>query len=80
MIKPCGHRVLVKPIPTESKTASGIIMPDSVKEKGQRDQQKGILSVSEAWLRHSTGTTRIETLGGNRRLGSVQPLRRQDRV
>lgn len=41
MIKPCGHRVLVKPLPTETKTASGIIMPDSVKEKGQRDQQKG---------------------------------------
>lgn len=41
MIKPCGHRVLVKPIPTETKTASGIVLPDSVKQKDQRDQQKG---------------------------------------
>lgn len=51
MIKPCGHRVLVKPLPTESKTASGIIMPESVKDKGQRDQQKGhLVSVgSMAW-------------------------------
>ena len=51
MIKPCGHRVLVKPLPAESKTASGIVLPASVMEKGQRDQQKGyVIDVGKtAW-------------------------------
>lgn len=32
-IKPLADRVLVKPVPAEEKTVSGIIIPDSVKEK-----------------------------------------------
>ena len=32
-IKPLADRVLVKPAAAESKTASGIIIPDSAKEK-----------------------------------------------
>ncbi len=32
-IKPLADRVLVKPAPAEEKTASGIIIPDSAKEK-----------------------------------------------
>jgi chaperonin GroES len=32
-IKPLGDRVLVKPAPVEQKTVSGIIIPDSAKEK-----------------------------------------------
>ena len=32
-IKPLADRVLVKPIAAEEKTASGIIIPDSAKEK-----------------------------------------------
>ncbi|MDD4490214.1 MAG: co-chaperone GroES [Paludibacter sp.] len=32
-IKPLGDRVLVKPAPVEEKTVSGIIIPDSAKEK-----------------------------------------------
>lgn len=43
MIKVVGHRVLVKPLPTEKKTESGIIIPDSTSERNQRDQQKGTL-------------------------------------
>jgi chaperonin GroES len=43
MIKPCGHRVLVKVQQTERKTASGIVLPDSAVEKNQRDQVKGII-------------------------------------
>ena len=34
-IKPIGSRVLVEPTVTEDKTASGIIIPDSAKEKQQ---------------------------------------------
>jgi Co-chaperonin GroES (HSP10) len=32
-IKPLSDRVLVKPAPAEEKTVSGIIIPDSAKEK-----------------------------------------------
>jgi chaperonin GroES len=32
-IKPLADRILVKPAPAEEKTASGIIIPDSAKEK-----------------------------------------------
>lgn len=35
-IKPLGDRVVVKPQPAEEKTASGLIIPDSAKEKPQR--------------------------------------------
>ncbi len=34
--KPNEDRVLVKPAPAEEKTASGIIIPDTAKEKPQR--------------------------------------------
>ncbi len=35
-IKPLADRVLVKPAEAETKTAGGIIIPDSAKEKPQR--------------------------------------------
>ena len=34
-IKPLFNNVLIKPLEAEAKTASGIIIPDSVKEKPQ---------------------------------------------
>jgi len=34
-IKPMGSRVIIEPLVAESKTASGIIIPDSAKEKPQ---------------------------------------------
>jgi len=36
-IKPLADRVLIQPLPAETTTASGLIIPDSAKEK----QQKG---------------------------------------
>lgn len=35
-IKPLGDRVLIEPSASETKTASGIIIPDSAKEKPQK--------------------------------------------
>jgi len=35
-IKPIGDRVVVEPAPAEEKTASGIFIPDTAKEKPQR--------------------------------------------
>ena len=37
-IKPLADRVLVVPSPAEEKTASGIIIPDTAKEKPQKGQ------------------------------------------
>jgi len=37
-IKPLGERVLVKPIESEQKTAGGIILPDTAKEKPQKGE------------------------------------------
>lgn len=37
-IKPLEDRILVKPIESESKTASGIYLPESAKEKPVRGQ------------------------------------------
>ena len=35
-IKPLSDRVLIEPAPAETTTASGIIIPDSAKEKPQK--------------------------------------------
>lgn len=35
-IKPLADRVLVEPVEAETKTASGIIIPDNAKEKPQK--------------------------------------------
>lgn len=35
-IKPLSDRVLVRPVEAEEKTSSGIIIPDTAKEKPQR--------------------------------------------
>ena len=35
-VKPLADRVLVEPIEAETKTASGIIIPDNAKEKPQK--------------------------------------------
>jgi len=38
MIKPLGDRVVVKPIATEEVTKSGIVLPDTAKEKPQKGE------------------------------------------
>lgn len=38
MIKPLGDRVIVKPLAAEEKTASGIVLPDTAKEKPQKGE------------------------------------------
>ena len=37
-IKPLGERVLIKQIASEEKTASGIVLPDTAKEKPQEGE------------------------------------------
>ncbi|MDN5292931.1 MAG: chaperonin GroES [Eubacteriales bacterium] len=38
MIKPLADRVVVKPLEVEEKTASGIVLPDTAKEKPQQGE------------------------------------------
>jgi len=42
IIKPLFDFVLIKPLTAETKTASGIILPDSVKEKPQVGEIKAV--------------------------------------
>ena len=43
-VKPLGDRVLIKAAPAEEKTASGIIIPDTAKEKPQKGE---VIAVGE---------------------------------
>ncbi|MBI5077143.1 co-chaperone GroES [Candidatus Falkowbacteria bacterium] len=38
MLKPLNEHVIVKPLSKEEKTASGIILPDTVKEKPEQGE------------------------------------------
>jgi len=59
-VKPINDRVVVKPADAEEKTAGGIIIPDTAKEKPQRgevvavgpgkDDQKMTVSVGDSVL------------------------------
>lgn len=46
-IRPLGEKVIVKRLEAESKTAGGIVLPDSAKEKPKRGT---VLSVGEGRL------------------------------
>ena len=54
-IKPLSDRVLVKPLPAEKMTASGLIIPDSAKEK----QQKGTVIAIGNGLKDEPMTVKI---------------------
>jgi len=41
-LKPLADRVIVKALPTEERTKSGIIMPDTAKEKPQEGEVKAV--------------------------------------
>jgi len=45
--KPLGDRLLVKPKPSEEKTKSGIVLPDSAKEKPQEGK---VIAVGEGTI------------------------------
>ncbi|TYZ06669.1 co-chaperone GroES [Hymenobacter lutimineralis] len=51
--KPQADRVLVKPAAAEEKTKSGIIIPDTAKEKPQRGE---VVAVGEGKYAELTGT------------------------
>ncbi len=50
-IQPIGDRVVVKPQPAEEKTASGLFIPDTAKEKPQRGE---VVSVGPGRVENGT--------------------------
>ena len=51
-LKPLGDRVVVQPVEEEETTASGIVLPDTAKEKPQRGK---VLAVGDGKLSEDSG-------------------------
>ncbi len=70
-VKPLGDRVLVKPDAVETKTAGGIIIPDTAQEKTQRgvvvaigdDKEKILVSVGQKVIHDKYAGTQIQIDG-----------------
>ncbi len=61
-IQPLGERVLVKPMPSEEVTKSGIVIPDTAKEK---PQQGAIIAVGPGRLLDDGSRSDIEVKVGD---------------
>ena len=62
-LKPLGDRLLVKPIEQEEKTASGIILPETAKEKPQEGE---VLSVGPGGRKEDGSRITMDVEVGNR--------------
>jgi chaperonin GroES len=51
-LKPLGDRLIVKAVEEEATTASGIVLPDTAKEKPQKGE---VLAVGDGRVREDTG-------------------------
>ncbi len=61
-IRPLDDRVLVEPLEAEEKTAGGILLPDTAKEKPQRGK---IIAVGPGKLRDSGDRTALSVKVGD---------------
>lgn len=66
-IRPLGDKVLVKRLEAESKTAGGIVLPDSAKEKPKRGT---VLSVGDGRLLDSGKRSPLSVRAGDQVLFS----------
>lgn len=66
-VRPLGEKVLVKRLEAESKTAGGIVLPDTAKEKPKRGT---ILSVGEGRLLDSGKRQPLQVKAGDQVLFS----------
>jgi chaperonin GroES len=67
MIKPLGERVLIEPIAKEETTASGILLPDTAKEKPQEGK---VIAVGSGSLNKDGVRVALEVKEGDRVLFS----------
>ncbi|MCG0238610.1 MAG: co-chaperone GroES [Firmicutes bacterium] len=61
-IRPLGDRVLVKPMEREERTKSGIVLPDTAKEK---PQQGKVLAVGKGRLLENGQTVPLDVKEGD---------------
>src|SRR3989440_8996585 len=64
-IQPLGDRVVVKPLGRETVTKSGIVLPDTAKEK---PQEGGILAVGPGKVLDNGKRTTLKVQGGKKAL------------
>ena len=62
-LKPLGDRLLVKPIEQEEKTASGIILPETAKEKPQEGK---VIAAGPGKLNEDGSRSPMDTSIGDR--------------
>ncbi len=62
-VKPLGDRILVKPLAAEEKTASGIVLPDTAKEKPQQGE---VLAVGSGKLLENGQKVDLEVKVGDK--------------
>lgn len=63
MIKPLGDRVVIELVALEEKTASGIVLPDSAKEKPQEGK---VVSVGTGRVSEKGERIALEVAAGDR--------------
>ncbi len=63
MLKPLGERVIIELVETEEKTASGIVLPDSAKEKPQEGK---VVAVGSGRLNEDGERVALELKEGDR--------------
>lgn len=62
MLKPLGDRIIIEPVEKEEKTASGIVLPDSAKEKPQEGR---VVAVGSGRLTDKGERVAMEVAEGN---------------
>lgn len=62
MLKPLGDRIVIEPVEKEEKTASGIVLPDSAKEKPQEGR---VVAVGSGKLTDSGDRVALEVSEGD---------------
>ncbi|MBM4765367.1 co-chaperone GroES [Bacillus sp. B15-48] len=63
MIKPLGDRIVIELVESEEKTASGIVLPDSAKEKPQEGK---VVAVGSGRVLESGERVALEVAVGDR--------------
>ena len=68
-LKPLGDRLIVKPVEEEETTASGIVLPDTAKEKPQKGK---VIAVGDGKINEETGMrTPLDVAAGDEVLYSM---------
>ncbi|WP_054635911.1 MULTISPECIES: co-chaperone GroES [Bacillaceae] len=62
MLKPLGDRIIIEQIESEEKTASGIVLPDSAKEKPQEGK---VVAVGSGRVTENGERVALEVSEGN---------------